>query len=123
MSRLAHLSRVRKKTITVEQFTENRLGSFSNDLAITPLAEFAVTKLSPRHSVCVPCAACMHVRTLRAQEPVARLMGLSESCIIERDPGTYSVVTLRALCDVRMCGAPCTLALPSAGLCSGAQLG
>ena len=28
-------------------------------------------------------------------------MGISETCVIERDPGTYNVVTLRALCDVR----------------------
>ena len=27
-------------------------------------------------------------------------MGISETCVIERDPGTYNVVTLRALCDV-----------------------
>ena len=80
----AHLaSRPKKKTVTVEQFNDNRLGSFSNDLAITPLAEFAVTKMSPRHT-----------------EPVSRLMGISETCVIERDPGTYSVVTIRALCDV-----------------------
>lgn len=75
--------KAKKKSITLEQFVENRLGSFSNDLAITPLAEFAVSKLSPRHT-----------------EPVARLLGISETCVIERDPATYNVVTLRALSDI-----------------------
>lgn len=36
----------------------------------------------------------------RSQEPVLRILALSENCIIERDPATYAIVTLRPLCDV-----------------------
>ena len=47
--------------------------------------------------------SCVHFRVLlmlATQEPVSRLMGISETCVIERDPATYNVVTLRALSDV-----------------------
>lgn len=36
----------------------------------------------------------------RHQEPVKRTLCLSETCLLERDPQTYSVCTLRPLCDV-----------------------
>lgn len=35
-----------------------------------------------------------------AQEPVPRILALSENCLVERDKGTYSVVTLHPLNDV-----------------------
>ena len=44
---------VKKKTITRDDFTENRLGSYSSDLALTPLAEYAVSKITPRHQACL----------------------------------------------------------------------
>ena len=31
---------------------------------------------------------------------MSRIMSLSENCIVERDPATYQVATLRPLCDV-----------------------
>lgn len=34
------------------------------------------------------------------QEPVKRILGLTETCLIERDPQTYSIVTLRPLSSV-----------------------
>ena len=34
------------------------------------------------------------------QEPVPRTLALSENCIVERDPDTYGVVTIRPLCEV-----------------------
>jgi hypothetical protein len=36
---------VRKKTITLDMFRENRLGRFANDIAITSLSEFFVNKV------------------------------------------------------------------------------
>lgn len=78
--------KVRKKTITLDQFRENRLGRFSNDVSITSLSEFTVNKLSPRHG----------------NQPVQRIFATSETCIIERDPATYSVITVRALADVNV---------------------
>ncbi len=35
------------------------------------------------------------------QDPVQRTMALSETCVIERDPATYQIATIRPLCDVR----------------------
>ncbi len=40
------------------------------------------------------------VKTLRHTESQRRLLCLSEVCIIERDPQTYSIVTLRPLNSV-----------------------
>ena len=34
------------------------------------------------------------------QDPVSRIMALSETCIIERDPATYQVVSIKPLCEV-----------------------
>lgn len=75
--------RIRKEAISFEQFVHNRLGKYSSDEHLTSLAEFAVHKYSNRH-----------------EEPVRRLLCLTESCIVERDPGSYSVVTVKPLCDV-----------------------
>eukprot|EP00040_Diaphanoeca_grandis_P032411 m.196277 g.196277 ORF g.196277 m.196277 type:complete len:2301 (-) comp32615_c0_seq1:478-7380(-) len=76
--------KVKKKTITLNQFRENRLGRFSNDASITSLTEFNVNKVSVRHQ----------------SMPVARLFCTTEKCIIERDPSTYSIVCARDLCSV-----------------------
>jgi hypothetical protein len=37
---------IKKKTVTLQQFRDNRLGKFSNDMAITSLAEFPVSKVA-----------------------------------------------------------------------------
>ena len=57
--------------------------SFSNDEALTSYTEFMVQKISPRHN-----------------DSVRRTLCLTETCLVERDPATYNVVTLRPLCDV-----------------------
>jgi len=65
------------------EFSNKRLGKYSDDDSITSLSEFSVQKHSVRHP-----------------EPVQRILALSENCIVERDPATYQVVTIRPLCDV-----------------------
>lgn len=75
---------VRKKTITLDQFRENRLGRYANDIAITSLSEFRVNKISVRHN----------------NQPVARIFATSEVCVLECDPSTYSVICARPLADV-----------------------
>ena len=55
----------------------------SADECITSLAEFTVYKVSERH-----------------QEPVRRILCLSEVCLIERDPASYSICTLKPLGEV-----------------------
>lgn len=57
---------------------------FSDDEFLTSAAEFFVHKIhKPRHS-----------------EPVKRILCLSEYCLLERDPQTYSICTLQPLCDI-----------------------
>lgn len=58
--------------------------TFSDDEHLTSVSEFPVYK----------------VHKERHQEPVRRTLCLSETCLLERDPQTYSVCTLRPLCDV-----------------------
>ncbi|XP_037090468.1 dnaJ homolog subfamily C member 13-like isoform X2 [Pollicipes pollicipes] len=74
---------VRKEPITLGYFTEHRLGHYSADEHLTSMAEFSVHKTSPRH-----------------REPVRRTLCLSETCLLERDPASYAVCTLRPLSHV-----------------------
>uniref|UniRef100_H2Z526 J domain-containing protein n=1 Tax=Ciona savignyi TaxID=51511 RepID=H2Z526_CIOSA len=73
----------RKEPITFDQFVNYRLGKFSDDEHITSLAEFPVQKI-----------------TNRSIEPVRRTLCLSETCILERDPGTYCIPTLHPLSEI-----------------------
>ncbi|XP_078489054.1 dnaJ homolog subfamily C member 13 [Ciona intestinalis] len=75
--------RKRKEPITFDQFVNYRLGKYSEDEHITSLAEFPVQKI-----------------TNRAMEPIRRTLCLSETCILERDPGTYCIPTLHPLSEI-----------------------
>jgi hypothetical protein len=56
----------------------------SGDEHLTSISEFTINK----------------VHTARHSEPQRRTLCLSETCILERDPQTYSICTLRPLADV-----------------------
>ncbi|XP_033727987.1 dnaJ homolog subfamily C member 13-like [Pecten maximus] len=73
----------RREPITFQQFILNRMGKHSTDEALTSYAEFVVQKISPRHN-----------------DNVRRTLCLSETCMVERDPATYNVVTCKPLCDI-----------------------
>ncbi|CAF0754857.1 unnamed protein product [Brachionus calyciflorus] len=75
--------RLRKEPLTFDQFWSEKFGKFSADECITSLAEFTVYKITERHT-----------------EPVRRLLCLSEVCLIERDPSTYSICTLKPLGEI-----------------------
>ncbi|XP_038048790.1 dnaJ homolog subfamily C member 13-like isoform X3 [Patiria miniata] len=75
--------RKRKETMTLDQSIINKMGKYSNDESLTSLAEFNVQKWSSRH-----------------EEPAKRVLCLTETCIVERDPASYSVVTVKPLCNV-----------------------
>ncbi|EMP31569.1 DnaJ like protein subfamily C member 13 [Chelonia mydas] len=75
--------RIRKEPLEFEQYLSLRFGKYSNDESITSLAEFVVQKITPRHS-----------------EPVKRILALTETCLVERDPATYNIVTLKPLGEV-----------------------
>lgn len=70
--------------ITLEDFQLQRFGKYSDDEHLTSVSEFSVYKL----------------HKTRHPEPVRRTLCLSETCILERDPQTYSVCTLRPLGEV-----------------------
>ena len=57
----------------------------STDEALTSYVEFTVQKVSPRH-----------------EDSVRRSLCLTDSCLVERDPATYNVCTVKPLCDVSM---------------------
>ncbi|XP_053386463.1 dnaJ homolog subfamily C member 13-like isoform X2 [Mercenaria mercenaria] len=73
----------RKQPLNFDQAQTHRLGKYSTDEALTSYAEFTVQKVSPRHTD--------HVR---------RTLCLTETCLVERDPGTYNVTTCKPLCDI-----------------------
>ncbi|KAJ3611304.1 hypothetical protein NHX12_021320 [Muraenolepis orangiensis] len=75
--------RLRKETLTLEDFSSDRLGKYSSDESITSLAEFLVHKISPRHA-----------------EPVKRILALTETCLVERDPASYNIVTIKPFGEV-----------------------
>lgn len=72
-----------KDAVTYQQVVDNRFGKYSSDEAITSISDFVVHKLSERHT-----------------DPVKRILGLTEMCLVERDPGTYSITTLKPLSDI-----------------------
>lgn len=74
-----------RHNITHDDFLIKRLGRYSSDEHVTSVCEFPVQKIGvPRHQEC----------------PQRRLLCLSEVCLLERDPQTYTVVTLRPLSSV-----------------------
>lgn len=75
--------KVLKNQITLEQFENERFGEYRSDKCQTSLSEFIVQKLTPRHS-----------------EQMRRILCLTETTILERDPQTYTVCTLRPLSDI-----------------------
>nr|CAD7401104.1 unnamed protein product [Timema poppensis] len=75
--------KVLKEPITEIEFASQRLGKFSGDEHVTSVSEFTVHKISPRH-----------------KDPARRTLCLTETCLLERDPQTYTVCTLRPLADI-----------------------
>ncbi|CAD6190910.1 unnamed protein product [Caenorhabditis auriculariae] len=66
---------VAKESLTLDDFIRTRLGLCSRDEEVTSYAEFKVSKV-----------------TRRGETPTRRILCLSETCIIERDIATYSVI-------------------------------
>ncbi|KAJ8971338.1 hypothetical protein NQ314_000751 [Rhamnusium bicolor] len=70
--------------IKLEDFQCQRFGKYSDDEYVTSVSEFSVYKIhKARHS-----------------EPVRRTLCLSEQCLLERDPQTYSICTLQPLNNI-----------------------
>lgn len=75
--------KVLKEPIQLDDFVAQRFGKFSGDEHITSVSEFTVHKISPRHL-----------------DPQRRTLCLSDTCLLERDPQTYNICTLRPLSDI-----------------------
>jgi DnaJ family protein C protein 13 len=71
------------KSMTFDRFIELKFGTYRSDVHITSISEFLVYKQSHRH-----------------EDPVRRSLCLTETCLLERDPATYSIVSLRPLSQV-----------------------
>ena len=76
---------IAKESLSLEDFMKTRLGLCSRDEELTSYAEFKVSKI-----------------TRRVEQPVRRLLCLSETCIIERDLATYAVICATPLKHVRI---------------------
>lgn len=83
MNNLGISIRVPKDSIIFDEFAAQRFGKFSGDENITSVSEFTVHKNSSRHS-----------------EAQRRTLCLSDTCLLERDPQTYNICTLRPLSDI-----------------------
>lgn len=70
----------KKEPINLETFQTQKFGRFSDDEYITSISEFTVQKLSQRRL-----------------DPVRRTLCLTESTLLERDPSTYNIITLKPL--------------------------
>ncbi|UYV62596.1 DNAJC13 [Cordylochernes scorpioides] len=75
--------KIKKDDLTLEDFIENKFGKFSSDECLTSICEFTVHKLSRRH-----------------EDPTKRLLCLTESCLLERNPATYAITTLKPLSEI-----------------------
>jgi len=76
--------RIKKDPITFDHFQQNKFGKYSNDESITSLYEFNVQKISQRND----------------SEPIKRILALTDSCLVERDPSTYSLITVKPLNEI-----------------------
>lgn len=76
---------VKKDPIELEQFYSLKFGpKYSTDEALTSLHEFTVYKLHQRHQM----------------RPIRRILCLTNSCLVERNPDTYQPVTVKPLSDI-----------------------
>jgi DnaJ family protein C protein 13 len=76
--------RLAKKSFTLNDYQQLRFGStYASDEHLTSFAEFIVYKHSSRHI-----------------DSVRRLLCLTETCLIERDPATYHICTLKPLNEI-----------------------
>ena len=102
--------RVKKESTTFEQFSCLRFGRFSTDEAVTSLFEFNVHKITRRAAFAAELNAATAVNGTASSSPTKgimdskgnprRILCLTETCLVERDPFTYSIVTLRPLNEI-----------------------
>lgn len=75
--------KVLKSQTSLDKVDKERFGKYSKDQSLTSMCEFIVQKCTHRHP-----------------DPVKRILCLTDATVLERDPQTYSVCTLRPLVEV-----------------------
>lgn len=76
---------VKRDQLTIEQFYNTRFGpNHSSDEQLTSVHEFTVYKIHERHQL----------------KPIRRILCLTNSCLVERNPDTYQPVTVKPLVDI-----------------------
>ena len=82
----------RPKTMEFDKYLTFKFGKYSSaDVHITSISEFTVYKQSERRGLAAD----------GNPEQVRRTMCLTETCLVERDPATYSIVSLQPLTSIR----------------------
>ncbi|XP_046397209.1 dnaJ homolog subfamily C member 13 [Ischnura elegans] len=89
--------RIQSSPITVDHFTENRLGKYSGDEHVTSVCEFTVQKVAAGDGMA---GGDLLEGGKRHLEPQRRTLCLTATCLVERDPQTYAAVTLRPLSSI-----------------------
>ena len=79
------------RQMAFEKFANFKFGKYSSDIHITSISEFTVYKHSERRGSSIEGSQ---------GEQVRRTLCLTESCLIERDPATYSIVSLQPLTTI-----------------------
>lgn len=84
------------QSLSFSDFVENKFGAYGEDRHITSLCEFPVLKFSSRTST----LATSPDSVGPLESSTRRLLCLSETCLLERDPSTYNIVTVKPLSDI-----------------------
>uniref|UniRef100_A0A6Q2Y6F1 J domain-containing protein n=1 Tax=Esox lucius TaxID=8010 RepID=A0A6Q2Y6F1_ESOLU len=79
--------RLRKDPLAFEDFVTGRLGKYASDECITSLAEFVVQKISPQKNIVA----------------FNEILCLTETCLVERDPASYNIATIKPFEEVGSC--------------------
>uniref|UniRef100_A0A8D8R647 DnaJ homolog subfamily C member 13 n=1 Tax=Cacopsylla melanoneura TaxID=428564 RepID=A0A8D8R647_9HEMI len=84
--------------LSFSDYQENKFGAYGEDRHITSLSEFSVLKFSTRATAYATTPGTP--TDLSPHATVRRLLCLTESCLVERDPATYNIVTVKPLQDI-----------------------
>lgn len=83
--------RLTRNPVTLQQFSGLRFGRYSTDESVTSLFEFIVHKYNNNRANISPDSTEKYPK---------RLLCLTETCLVERDPPTYSIITVKPLREI-----------------------
>lgn len=83
--------RLTRNPVSLQQFSGLRFGRYSTDESVTSLFEFTVHKFNTGR---------INMSPDSLEKWPKRLLCLTETCLVERDPPTYSIVTVKPLREI-----------------------